>query len=104
VHVLVRPLCCDVQPLERLLQSWKQHTGLKIDRHFGSKGPLWQEESFDRIVRDEEHLYRVIQYIGGNAAKIGLDRERCPTWIRPEWERLGWKFEKVWAAPCGIRM
>jgi REP element-mobilizing transposase RayT len=93
VHAIVRPLLCDSDPLERILQSRKRHTASAINRHFGLTGPLWQEESFDRIIRDEEHLYRVIQYIGANPIKAGLSREQCPLWIRPEWEKLGWRFE-----------
>jgi REP element-mobilizing transposase RayT len=94
VHAIVRPLLCDTEPLERILQSWKRHTGLAINRHFAQEGALWQEESFDRIIRDEEHLYRAIQYTGGNPDKAGLDRAQCPRWIRPEWEALGWRFEE----------
>jgi REP element-mobilizing transposase RayT len=96
VHTIVRPLRSEDEPLERILQSWKLHTALEINRQFGLQGTLWQEESFDRIIRDEEHLYRAIQYIGANPGKAGgLDREHCPMWIRPEWEELGWKFENM---------
>jgi REP element-mobilizing transposase RayT len=93
VHAVVRPLFRDTEPLESILQSWKRHTSLSINRHFGFTGSLWQSESFDRIIRDEEHLYRVIQYIGANPMKAGLLLEQCPRWIRPEWEQLGWKFD-----------
>ena len=93
VHVAVRPLQCDTHPLEKILQSWKRHTSLEINRVLGLTGTLWQEESFDRIIRDEEHLYRCIRYIGDNPAKAGLDWKSCPLWIRPEWEQLGWGLQ-----------
>jgi REP element-mobilizing transposase RayT len=95
VHTVVRPLRCDTQPLEKILQSWKRHTSLAINRLLGFTGTLWQEESFDRIIRDEEQLYRCIQYLGANPAKAGLDGESCPRWIRPEWEQLGWGFQAL---------
>jgi hypothetical protein len=57
------------------------------------RGSLWQEETFDRIIRDEEHLWRAIQYIGANPAKAGLAPGACPVWIRPQWLALGWKFD-----------
>ncbi len=79
--------------LERILQSWKRHTSLEINRLLSLTGALWQEESFDRIIRDEEHLYRTIQYIGANPTKAELTYQECPTWIRPEWVQLGWRFE-----------
>ncbi len=93
VHAIVRPLLRDLEQLESILQSWKRHTSLEINRFFGFAGTFWQEESFDRIIRDEEHLYRAIQYVGANPAKAGLERNKCATWIRPEWVKLGWKFE-----------
>jgi putative transposase len=94
VHGIVRPLLCNVYPLERILQSWKRHAALGINRHCRLIGPFWQEESFDRIIRDEDHLYRAVQYIGANPAKAGLRLNECPRWVRPEWETLGWTFEK----------
>jgi putative transposase len=94
VHAILRPLLCNHHPLERILQSWKRHSALRINEHFGLVGPFWQEESFDRILRDEEHLYRTIQYIGRNPARAGLRREECPLWIRPERAKLGWGFEE----------
>ncbi len=93
VHPLVRPLLCEEEPLERILQSWKRHTARGINQLFGLEGQLWQDESFDRIVRNEEHLWRAIQYVGTNASKARLSRDQCPTWLRPEWVKLGWKFE-----------
>ncbi len=93
VHGIVRPLACAEEPLERVLQSWKRHTSREINRHFGLTGHLWQEESFDRIIRDGEHLWRALQYIGANPSKVGLAREQCPIWVRPQWVKPGWKFE-----------
>jgi REP element-mobilizing transposase RayT len=93
VHGIVRPLMCEQEPLERILQSWKRQAAREINRLFALTGHLWQDESFDRIIRDEEHLWRAIQYIGANASKAGLTRDQCPTWVRPEWVQLGWCFE-----------
>jgi len=58
-----------------------------------ASGTIWQKESFDRIIRDPEHLYRVIQYIGRNPAKAGLAANQYLLWIRPSWIQQGWKFE-----------
>src|SRR5262249_23169295 len=93
VHGIVRPLLCAEEPMERIMQRWKRHTARGINRQFGLTGHLWQDESFDRILRDEEHLWRVLQYIEANPGKAGLMREQCPTWVRPEWVQLGWKLE-----------
>jgi putative transposase len=90
VHVILRPLLCDEEPLERILQSWKRYTSREINRQRGLTGHLWQDESFDRIIRDEEHLWRVIQYIAANPSRAGLTLDQCPSWVRPEWVAIGW--------------
>lgn len=92
VHGIVRPLDPATQPLERLLQSWKRFSAQQINEQLGQEGAFWQEETFDRIIRDEEHLWNTIQYIGANPRLAGQTLEDCPRWIRPEWEELGWKF------------
>jgi REP element-mobilizing transposase RayT len=92
VHAVVRPFADDTDPLESILQCWKRCSATKINKRRTTQGSLWQEESFDRIIRDEEHLYRAIQYIGTNPDKAGLSRDDCPVWIRPAWVELGWKF------------
>ena len=93
VHAIVRPTECVTYPLETITGGWKQFSSRYINEATGSGGELWQCETFDRIIRDEEHLYRALQYIGRNPEKAGLAREDCPMWIRPEWEALGWTFE-----------
>jgi REP element-mobilizing transposase RayT len=95
VHVLVKPLEPSRFPLEKILQSWKTHAARKIQLRTRTMGAFWQQESFDRIVRDAEHLYRCIQYIGRNPHRAGCSHRPYPLWLRPEWERLGWRFEPV---------
>jgi REP element-mobilizing transposase RayT len=94
VHVIVRPLMPESHPLETVLGSWKKHSSRRINRAVRRAGDLWQNESYDRIIRDEEHLWRAIQYIGSNPVRAGLPRESCPLWIRPQWVELGWSFEE----------
>jgi REP element-mobilizing transposase RayT len=95
VHAVMRPLKPTTNPLETILQSRKLRTSREINSRLGQTGTLWQEESFDRIIRDEEHLYRCLQYIGDNPTKGGLSLDQCPRWVRPSWEELGWKFEET---------
>ena len=90
-HVVVRPLS-DYE-LEQILDSWKGYVGHEVSRRLKRHGTLWQEESYDRIIRDEEHLFRVVQYIGRNLAKAGLPPEQWYRWIHPDWETAGWHFQ-----------
>lgn len=64
-----------------------------INLALGKSGEIWQQESYDRIIRDGEHLDRVIQYIGRNPANCKLPRERWCRWIDPAWQAAGWDFE-----------
>lgn len=92
-HALVRPLDYEVHPLETILGSWKGISGKQINARRDRHGTLWQDESYDRIVRDAEHLYRCVQYIGRNPAKSRLRDHEFLLWLRPEWQQQGWRFE-----------
>lgn len=93
-HCIVRPYPERGKELEDVTKSWKSYTGYKINQMLAQQGELWQQESYDRIVRDEEHLWRCIQYIGRNPIKANLDPESCHLWINPQWQELGWCFEE----------
>jgi REP element-mobilizing transposase RayT len=92
VHVIVRPLMPELYPLEKIVGSWKKYSSRRINDALNSTEDLWQEESYDSILRDEEHLWRAIQYIDANPNKAGL--QSCPFWIRPQWIELGWGFAR----------
>jgi REP element-mobilizing transposase RayT len=92
VHLLVRPYSDKLHPLERLEQAWKSNSARNINSLRNAAGTLWQPESFDRMIRDEEHLWKCLQYIGSNPRRAGLACEAYPRWVRPEWIALGWKF------------
>jgi REP element-mobilizing transposase RayT len=93
VHAVVRPLEPEF-PLENVLKRWKGASAVAINRLRERTGTLWQRESFDRIIRDEEHLWRAIQYIGRNPRKAGLSNAQARLWIRPSWVECGWNFEE----------
>ena len=92
VHVIVRPSFSDSADLEVILRGWKGYSARGINRLLRRNGSLWQDESFDRIVRNEEHLYRAVQYIGANPLRAGLPKENWVRWIRPDWVLNGWSF------------
>ncbi|MCA9226692.1 MAG: transposase [Planctomycetales bacterium] len=90
VHVVIRPI--NGFELEDCLQRIKQYVSLQVNRATGRGGPLWEEESYDRIVRDEEHLWNVVQYIGRNPKKAGIPSDQWVRWIHPDWQAVGWDF------------
>lgn len=93
LHTIVRPLQSDCHSLESIVGSWKSFSSRTINKLLKRTGPLWQDESYDRIVRDEEHLWRTIQYIGRNPRQARVREGEFRLWLRPEWEQAGWIFE-----------
>ena len=64
-HILVCPL--PGFELEDILHSWKSFTAKQINGAVNHAGPVWQEESYDRLVRDSVELARTERYIRNNA-------------------------------------
>lgn len=58
--------------LEKVIQSWKGFSATSINKHLGRRGPLWQEDYFDRLIRDAEHFTNCARYIRRNPHKAGL--------------------------------
>jgi carbamoylphosphate synthase large subunit/REP element-mobilizing transposase RayT len=70
VHVLVR--LAGEQTLADILHSWKSFSAKAINQWLGRTGELWQEESYDRIVRGWNELVRYRGYIVRNPEKARL--------------------------------
>ena len=70
VHAIVQPI--GPNSLTSILHSWKSFTAHKLQRHAGINGRVWQEESFDRIMRDTAELKSTTDYILANPAAAGL--------------------------------
>lgn len=70
VHVVTRPVAG--YSLSRNVHSWKSFTAKEANRILGTSGAFWQREYYDRVIRNEEHLRRDVQYVIDNPAKAGL--------------------------------
>ena len=64
VHVIVQPF--DGVRLERIIQSWKSFTSKSLIRQSARTAPIWQDEYFDRVIRDEHELLEKIHYVLDN--------------------------------------
>ena len=68
-HVLVRPLAgCE---MEKILHTWKSFTAKVVNKRVGRSGPVWQHESYDRLVRDMTEFKRTERYIRNNLLPVG---------------------------------
>ncbi|GIW77357.1 MAG: hypothetical protein KatS3mg104_2420 [Phycisphaerae bacterium] len=70
VHVLITPLYGN--SLSSIVHSWKSFTAKEANKLLGRAGPFWQNDYFDRFIRNEEHWQRVIAYIHENPVRAGL--------------------------------
>jgi len=64
VHVLVKPFAG--HRLADITHSWKSFTANQINQRLGKTGQLWQHESYDHIVRNEQAMDAIRQYIRAN--------------------------------------
>jgi putative transposase len=91
-HLIMRPF--EEHDLEDLIGAIKGVTSRFVNRALGRSGDLWQQESFDRLIRDEVHLYHAVQYVGNNPRMSGLPESQWFRWMDPEWESQGWRFRE----------
>ncbi|MDE2926802.1 MAG: transposase [Acidobacteriota bacterium] len=70
VHVLFRPL--GSHRLGNILRSWKLFTARQINRTTGRSGKLWEKDYWDRLIRDEMHFMKCLEYIRENPEKAEL--------------------------------
>jgi len=66
--------------LSSILHSIKSYTANRINEMIGCTGTVWQEESFDRIVRDEGEFLEKWNYIRDNPVKKQL-AESPEKWV-----------------------
>ena len=86
VHVLLTPLrglSGDLYSLVEILQGIKSASAHSLNRALGRSGPVWQEESFDHVLRSEENFSEKLEYIRQNPVRRGL--VTCPEDYRWLW-------------------
>jgi len=58
--------------LADVMRSWKSFTSKEALKVTGGAAPFWQEEYFDRLIRDGDDLNGTRRYIRENPVKAGL--------------------------------
>lgn len=84
VHLILRPLPAAGSPqaLWRITGSLKSWLARRINEIAGRRGPLWQDESYDHILRDQGDYLEKAAYIYDNPRRKGLvdDPAKWPWW------------------------
>lgn len=76
VHVLVAPM--PGIRLSSVLHSWKSYTAKVINKAVGRSGTLWQDESYDHLVRSAASLHRIEEYIHAHQMQGAyVERRTC---------------------------
>ncbi|MEO8617350.1 MAG: transposase [Luteolibacter sp.] len=71
VHLLFSPRV----PIEKLVQAWKGHSARVL-----GKGPIWQRDYHDTMIRDADHHANVLRYIRRNPLKAKLPEGKFTLW------------------------
>jgi putative transposase len=70
VHIVITPY--EQWRLPMIMQRIKSVSSHLVNRALGRHGALWQDESFDRIVRSGEDIRRKCEYVCENPVRAGL--------------------------------
>lgn len=70
VHLILLPN--NTYDLAQILKGIKGASARKINQKRKSSGPIWMQESYDRIIRDENEFLEKMNYIVNNPVKKGL--------------------------------
>jgi len=75
VHVLILPRLQEdgkIYSISHIVYTWKKYTAAAINKILGKQSSLWQKESYDSLVKDNNSLERVLEYIVNNPVKAKL--------------------------------
>jgi len=82
VHLILRPQ--PDLPLSKVMKGIKGVTARKLNAVRGAGGSVWQDESWDRVLRDRFEFDEKLLYMLENPVKQGL--------VSDGWEYDGWYF------------
>jgi len=75
VHLLLTPLCDEKgwpYGLPGILKAIKGISARNVNKLLGLSGPVWQDESFDHVLRSQDSLEEKLEYIRQNPVRRGL--------------------------------
>ena len=89
VHLLMTPMRDQqgwVYGLPAILKLIKGTSARSVNKLLGTSGPVWQEESFDHVLRSQESREEKLEYIRQNPVRRGLVKkpeDYCWLWVEP---------------------
>lgn len=71
IHLVFR-LMSETQSVSDIMKMIKGATARECNKLLKRTGKFWQVESFDRLIRDANEMYNIINYVLNNPVKAGL--------------------------------
>ena len=98
VHLLCTALSDKDGPfsIPEIMHAIKSESAHRINKALGRRGRVWQDESFDHVLRNDESLAQKMAYVLDNPVRAGLvtrPHEYRWLWRQPEGSR-----ERAWRA------
>ena len=94
VHLILTPLVDierrEVVSLTEIMKAIKGASGHFVNRRLRQRGAIWQEESFDHVLRSSESLDQKIDYVLNNPVRRG---------IVTDWREYRWLWHRPFANP-----
>src|ERR1700741_3756440 len=89
VHMILTPFIdeqrLEVNSLIEIMRVIKSASAHLINRRLNRQGPVWQEESFDHVLRSSEGLDAKVEYVLQNPVRRGL---------ATDWREYRWAWHR----------
>ncbi len=84
----------DSEDLSKIMHSIKSFSANQVNKVMQRSGVVWQNESYDHVIRDERDFHNTLSYIWYNPVKKGLcDKAEDYSWYcrSGRFDEAGWK-------------
>jgi REP element-mobilizing transposase RayT len=99
VHMILTPLLDEqrgeIHSLIEIMRTIKSASAHLINRQLNRQGAVWQEESFDHVLRSSESLDAKVDYLLQNPVRKGLVRD---------WHEYRWTWQRRDQAAAEMRL
>ena len=89
-----------IESLPKIMHSIKSFAAHEINKILERKGNVWQNESYDRVIRDEDEFLEKLNYIANNPTRLlTLERSdggQVKANLARQYEDYKWLYIKGW--------
>jgi len=65
----------DSLPLYKILQNHKRFTAMQSNQILNRRGYFWDHETYDHLVKTDDELFNIVNYILNNSVKAGFVKD-----------------------------